>query len=347
MSNFYPPGGRPWALFALCGASLLLNIFFLAGPSPAVDCPPVSEVEAVAVPPSIPTEVVTTPQEVPAPVEALPSQTPVDGVHDVSGFTVVRASVQNSLPYTFKQANTPNSDRVAAVYARLFFWDLDLRRDLQKGDDVSVAFREVGELPEITAATYRSAKLGTSLTAFRYHASSDAFPSYWDADGNEVPKRLVNGPLAEYQQVTALLKDRTGHKGMDFKTPVGTTVKAPKAALVTRVNWNFKYNGNCLELQFADGVKVRMLHLSRTDVKAGQRIAAGAIVGLTGNTGRSTAPHLHYEMDRGGKILDPVDYHGVTRRSLQSSDAENFATQVTRLSLILEGQETGSTDAHL
>ena len=63
----------------------------------------------------------------------------------------------------------------------------------------------------------------------------------------------MDGPLDEYEQITSLLKDRPNHKGMDFKTPVGTPVKAPASGTVTRINWNWHANGDCVELKLADG----------------------------------------------------------------------------------------------
>jgi murein DD-endopeptidase MepM/ murein hydrolase activator NlpD len=337
MQLINPPDGRPWALFALCGASLLLNVVLVAKLSmaPAVpdapvapDAPPV--VEAVAQVATDGAEVapdaVDQPEEVPAPAG-------IDGVH------IVRADVSHSLARTFQTAVPEHADVVSAVYARLFVWDLDLRRDLQKGDEIVAAYDWDGELAHIPVASYRSGKLGKTLNAYQFHREGDAFPSWWDETGVEVPRRLVDGPLREYEQVTSLLKDRPTHKGMDFKVPVGTEVITPKAATVVRADWNLAYNGNCVEVRYTDGTLARFLHLSDTQVRAGQQLAAGAVVGLSGNTGRSTAPHLHYELEKGGKVVDPVRYHGVTRRTLSDSQQGAFDAQVARL------KATISTDA--
>lgn len=152
----------------------------------------------------------------------------------------------------------------------------------------------------------------------------------------EVPRRLVNGPLrGQYEQVTSLLKDRPSHKGMDFKVPEGTPVVTPLEGAVVRTNWNLAYNGNCVEVRFSDGTVARFLHLSRTDVTPGQKLAAGTVVGLSGNTGRSTAPHLHYELERNGKVVDPVEYHGVTRRQLPESEREAFRAVVRQYDRLL------------
>jgi murein DD-endopeptidase MepM/ murein hydrolase activator NlpD len=233
---------------------------------------------------------------------------------------VITAHVVHSLARTFQSASPERGDAIAAVYARLFAWDLDLRRDLQAGDAVGIVYDPRGEHPEVHAATYRSQKRGELFRAYRFQAAGDVYPSWWDAEGREVPRRLVGGPIEHYAQVTALLKDRPSHKGMDFKANEGTPVVAALAGTVMRVNWNVANNGYCVELRYDDGVVARMLHLSEVDVKAGQSVRQGVQVGKVGNTGRSTAAHLHYELERAGRIIDPVDYHGVRRRDLTDDD---------------------------
>ncbi len=252
---------------------------------------------------------------------------------------VLRASVDRNLGYTLQTAGAEDPDKLAAVTARLFVWDLDLRRDLQRGDTLAVAYGSDGEFPVVHAARYGSKKLGHELTAYRFQASGDAFPSYWAADGTEVPHVLVDCPLrGNYEQITSLLKDRPSHKGMDFKTPVGTEVVTPRAATVVRTNWNFTYNGNAVEVRFADGTLARFLHLSETSVQPGQSLAAGAVVGLSGNTGRSTAPHLHYELEKGGKTVDPAQVHGTRRRSLSDADRARFDAERARFEAALAAE---------
>jgi murein DD-endopeptidase MepM/ murein hydrolase activator NlpD len=264
-------------------------------------------------------------------VEEIPEHVP-------EGLEVVSATVRHSLARTFQDAvSSERSDVVAAVYARLFFWKLDVRRDLQAGDDVQMVYEWDGKLAHIPAATYYSQKHGTQFAAYHFKATGDAYASWWDEDGNEVSYRLNDSPLTDYEQVTALLKDRPRHRGMDFKTPVGTPVYSPRAGKVTRVNWNLANNGNCIEVRYRDGVVAKYLHLSETSVRAGTTIAKGAVLGNTGNTGHSTAPHLHYEIEKAGKVLDPVDYHGVTQRSLPAGDREVFGSMVLKYKSWLSG----------
>jgi murein DD-endopeptidase MepM/ murein hydrolase activator NlpD len=244
--------------------------------------------------------------------------------------------VAHSLARTFQAAVPEHADVVSAIYSRLFVWDLDLRRDVLKGDEIALAYSWDGQLADIAAASYTSMKAGRTLRAYRFTATGDNWPSWWDESGTEVPRRLVNGPLRDYEQVTSLLKDRPSHAGMDFKTPVGTPVYSPRAGKIVRTNWNLGPNGNCIEVRFSDGVMARFLHLSEVKVQPGDEVTAGSMLGLSGNTGRSTAPHLHYELDRGGKVLDPVEYHGVIRRKLTEADEPRFAQERDQLQKLLE-----------
>ncbi len=230
---------------------------------------------------------------------------------------IAGGEVNHSLARTLQGLAGDDGDALASVFSRLFVWNLNMTRDLQAGDALAVVWRKLADgLPEIAAAALQSSKLGGTVTTFRWQAPGDPFPSNWHLDGTEVAPRLKKGPITDYEQITSLLKDRPSHKGMDFKTPVGTKVTSPRAGKVTRSNWNWRANGNCIEVRYDDGVLAKFLHLNENLVKAGDRVSAGQVIARTGNTGHSTAPHLHYQLDRGTKTLDPLDYHGTTRRSL-------------------------------
>ena len=328
MQLMEPPEGLPFGLLVLCGGSLLLNVVLLGALVMGGDAPPDAVAQAT------PVEEIAAPDDaaVAAAVEEVaPVAAPIP-----EGLSIIHADVSHSLARTFQTVEPERADVISAIYARLFVWDLDLRRDLQKGDQIALAYEWDGELAEIPVASYTSLKLGKTLKAYRFQASGDEYASWWDAEGVEVPRRLKVTPLNNYQQVTSLLKDRPTHKGMDFKVEVGTDVVSPKAGTVVRTDWNFKYNGNCAEVKFDDGTLARFLHLSDTVAQPGQRLAAGAVVGLSGNTGRSTAPHLHYELEKSGQVVDPVKYHGTHQRKLGAVDLEKFLGQVPELDRLLD-----------
>ena len=252
-----------------------------------------------------------------------------------SALMSVDAEITSSLSASL--AAKPNGSILAALAGRLFMWRVDLRREIERGDQVRlVYFQDArGELV-IAAARYQSIRKGTWFDAYRFQASGDASASYWDAEGVEVPARLREGPLRSYDQITALLKDRPTHQGMDFKAPVGTPVYAHRAGTINRVNWKRRGNGTCLEIRFHDGTLAKYLHLSRVTARTGQPVRPGQQVAFTGNTGRSTAPHLHYQLQRGLRTIDPLEYHGTFRRSLPSEDQAALAEIVNRLQPRLE-----------
>ena len=102
----------------------------------------------------------------------------------------------------------------------------------------------------------------------------------------------------------------TYHKGVDWATPVGTTVLASSAGTVTRAGWGSGY-GYCVYIQHPDGRSTRYGHLSKVLVKAGQTVSQGQKIALSGNTGVSTGPHLHFEILVGGGQVKSFLFHGV------------------------------------
>jgi murein DD-endopeptidase MepM/ murein hydrolase activator NlpD len=97
------------------------------------------------------------------------------------------------------------------------------------------------------------------------------------------------------------------HTGVDFRARRGLAIPATAAGTVVSAGLNGGY-GNMVEIDHGNGVSTRYAHLSKIDVKVGQVVSKGTIVGRAGSTGRSTAPHLHYEVRVDGNPLDPLTY---------------------------------------
>jgi len=97
------------------------------------------------------------------------------------------------------------------------------------------------------------------------------------------------------------------HTGIDISTPAGNRVVAPASGTVVRVGWDKGY-GRFLEIAHGYGVTTLYGHLQTARVAEGQRVKRGDLVGLVGATGRSTGPHLHYEVHTDGKPVNPLDY---------------------------------------
>ena len=99
----------------------------------------------------------------------------------------------------------------------------------------------------------------------------------------------------------------TYHRGVDFAVPVGTAVMASCGGTVTRAGWGSGY-GYCVYIQHPNGWTTRYGHLSKVLVKAGQSVSQGQKIALSGNTGVSTGPHLHFEILIGGGQVNPLKY---------------------------------------
>ncbi|GHC62657.1 M23 family metallopeptidase [Limoniibacter endophyticus] len=97
------------------------------------------------------------------------------------------------------------------------------------------------------------------------------------------------------------------HAGMDFAVPTGTPVRATAEGTVVAAGSNGGY-GNMIEIEHANGFTTRYAHLSRITVSEGQKVGTGDFIGHSGNTGRSTGPHLHYEIRRDGEAVNPLPF---------------------------------------
>lgn len=97
------------------------------------------------------------------------------------------------------------------------------------------------------------------------------------------------------------------HAGMDFRVPYGDQARTSGAGTVVTAGWNAGY-GRMVEVDHGQGMTTRYAHLSRILVKSGDKLDRGDAVGLVGSSGRSTGPHLHYEVRRGGVAIDPLKF---------------------------------------
>lgn len=99
----------------------------------------------------------------------------------------------------------------------------------------------------------------------------------------------------------------TYHKGLDFAVPVGSAIYASSGGTVTRAGWGKGY-GYCVYIRHPDGKETRYGHCSKVLCKAGQTVRQGEKIALSGNTGVSTGPHLHFEILVGGAQVNPLNY---------------------------------------
>lgn len=100
------------------------------------------------------------------------------------------------------------------------------------------------------------------------------------------------------------------HKGVDIAAPIGTSVFASAEGEVLRTGYDAGGYGRFIEVRHPNGMSTLYAHLSRVDVHTGEAVTADERIGLVGTTGRSTGPHLHFEVRRGGEQVNPVSILG-------------------------------------
>ena len=127
-------------------------------------------------------------------------------------------------------------------------------------------------------------------------------------------RNIFRSPLAgRYTSLKGLRKDpilqgvTKFHNGVDIKAPVGTWVGAAAAGRILEAGWNNGY-GNYIKIDHHNGYTTLYGHLSKIYVHSGQTVKAGSLIAKSGNTGRSTGPHLHFSIFKGDKVMNPLDY---------------------------------------
>ena len=261
------------------------------------------------------------------------------------GIQTLKLKVKNSLNYTIchKVKLGDECDSLAAHIARLMAWFLDVNKEIRNGDGLNVVYERLGNEGQfkILQLIYTSNYLKKTIEANFYKERGAKYGGYFDRNGKEISQRIVKeqSPIDEYMEIVSLpgdfRKGRRGHAGTDFKAEVGTPIRSTFDGRVSRANWNRRANGYCIEVDHPNQkIKTRYLHLSRVLVKRGQYVKQGEIIGKSGNTGRSFAPHLHYEVrGRSNKntVYNPFDfkYHKTYQRDISDQERGEFKETVS------------------
>jgi murein DD-endopeptidase MepM/ murein hydrolase activator NlpD len=132
-----------------------------------------------------------------------------------------------------------------------------------------------------------------------------AIPSIQPIDNNDL-RRMASGYGWRTDPFT---KARRKHKGMDFSAPTGTPIYAPSDGKVIRVDSRSAGYGKHIRIDHGFGYVTLYAHLSEYNVRRGQQVKRGDVIGFVGNTGRSVAPHLHYEIRKDGTPINPINFY--------------------------------------
>jgi murein DD-endopeptidase MepM/ murein hydrolase activator NlpD len=141
---------------------------------------------------------------------------------------------------------------------------------------------------------------------------------------NEDLKRMASGFGYRNDPFT---KVRKMHKGMDFTAPTGTPVFATGDGVVARADNTASGFGNHVVIEHGFGYESLYAHLSRYNVRAGQHVNRGDVIGFVGSTGRSEGPHCHYEVHKDGNVVNPINFYYGNISAVEYSAITKLATQ--------------------
>jgi murein DD-endopeptidase MepM/ murein hydrolase activator NlpD len=204
-------------------------------------------------------------------------------------------------------ANAELDDRVAFELAEIFQYDIDFVLDIQSGDRFTVVYEEVFQDGErLRTGNVLAAKFineGREYRAVRY-VDDQGHSEYFTPDGRSLRKAFIRAPV-QFSRISSrfnpsrrhpVLNPIRAHRGVDYAAPVGTPVRAAGEGRVRFVGRQGGY-GNVIELEHGSGVVTVYGHLSRfaSQMRRGQRVELGKVIGYVGKTGLATGPHLHYE----------------------------------------------------
>ena len=172
-----------------------------------------------------------------------------------------------------------------------------------------------------------------------FYNDADERSGYFDESGNSMEKMLLKSPLKYAANITSRYGKRRHpvlgytrmHRGVDYGVPTGTPIWSVGDAKVLRAGVNGGY-GKFIELKHANGWVSRYAHLSRIDVKRGQKVKQKDIIGAVGSTGMSTGPHLHYELLRNGSHVNPQAQKFKRGKPLTGTALERYLDAVSRVS---------------
>lgn len=232
----------------------------------------------------------------------------------VSVHALGSATISSSLFAATDEASIP--DAVAVQLAEIFSGQIDFHRALRKGDRLSVVYEDL----QADGESMRSGKVlsaefvnnGKSNQAILFQEIGATKGNYYNFEGNSLRKAFLASPL-EFTRMSSgygirvhpITKDKKAHKGIDYAAPTGTPIRTVGDGVVEFAGVQRGY-GNVIEIKHRADMTTVFAHLSRIDVKKGQKVTQGDKIGAVGSTGFSTGPHLHFEFRVDGEHRDPL-----------------------------------------
>lgn len=254
---------------------------------------------------------------------------------------VISGEIYGSLYYSAEQAGL-TAKEIQQV-STLFREQLDFSRQIQAGDKFEIVRASqyvedtaTGETRIEAVRIHRRTKLHT---AFLFEDGN-----YYDAEGKSLARAFTRYPVDRRYRISSAfnpsrLHPITGkispHNGTDFAVPIGTPVYTTGDGVVTRVE-NHPYAGKYIVIEHSGQYRTRYLHLDRILVRKGQRVSRGERIALSGNTGRSTGPHLHFEFHINGRPVNAMRAQIPLATAVNDEQLPAFRSRVADIEAMIE-----------
>ena len=253
----------------------------------------------------------------------------------------VQGAVERSLFQAVDEVGEQPQLVIALV--NIFEWDFDFTADTRSGDRfrLLVEKRYAGDTfvsyGRVLAAQYVSDR--RVLTGIGYTPGRDRF-DYFDLDGRSLRKSFLKSPL-EFTRITSrftyarphpILGGAMPHLAVDYAAPLGTPVRAVADGVVSLAGWDGGY-GLAVRIRHRSGYETVYAHLSRLGPSAnrGTRVNQRQVIGYVGSTGLSTGPHLHYEVIKGGRRVNPLNEKFIPGDPIAAAQRAEFQQQAQAL----------------
>jgi murein DD-endopeptidase MepM/ murein hydrolase activator NlpD len=225
--------------------------------------------------------------------------------------------------------------------ADIFTWDIDLEKEVHKGDTFKILYEQRSRRGQENKSALRilAAELinsGHKLTAI-YFEKQKGQGNYYNEEGRSLARSFLRFPL-EFSAITShftdsrfhpLLKTNLPHTGVDFAAQRGTPVRAVGDGIITEAGWNGGY-GKAIDLKHDATYMSRYAHLDRFEdgIQPGVAVTKGQVIGYVGSTGRSTGPHLHFELYKDHQYVNPLSVDFPADESIEPGLQKVFESQM-------------------
>lgn len=242
--------------------------------------------------------------------------------------------IEDSLYQSALEADIPDSVIMDLVY--IFGWDIDFIFDIRPGDSFDLLYEEYFlkgnkvKNGDIKAARFKRGK--KVYTAVRYFLENDQ-KEFFSIRGKNVEKAFLRSPV-EFSYISSkynlkrkhpILNKIKAHTGVDYAAPTGTPVRTTGDGTISFRGNNGGY-GKLIEIKHSEDYSTRYAHLSRykKDLKVGDKVSQGEIIGYVGRTGRATGPHLHYEFRVNGMHTNPLTVKLPAAKPINEKEKDSF-----------------------